>query len=594
MADNKTVKITFEIDGLEQSVSSIDDAKAALKKLETQSTKTEKSIEGASDELKNMGDSAKDAGEAGQGAVAVLDEATGGLASRVRNVGVGLKQMGVSAKASFKAGIAGANGMKKALIATGIGALVVALGLIIAYWDDIKALVSGVSVESKKLLKSTEDTRDAAQEQLEATSSTENSLKLAGKTEREIRDLKIQQTNEVIAATEMILEQQRQQKKAQIEAAERNQKIAAGIIGFLSLPITMLLGAVDALTYGLSLVSGIDATSLAEDFTMGAASLIFDPEDVATEGDAVLEETEKQLTKLKNQRDGFKLANKKDDASAAEEAKTKKDEADLAAQEAEKTRIQELADLKATIRDAEANTVAELRAKELEDLDLFYEELILKAEEQGLATEELERSKQEKLKALKDKAAKEDSDRIAAQKKKDKDAKDNELKIEKAVQDGKIDMTKQTLTTAASLLDEGSAAGKAAAIAAATINTYQGITAELATKTVTPFEIGLKIANIATIAAIGFKSVKDIVSTPVPGGGGGGGGGGQAPAVPSAPAYDPASALDAAADASNSNNEVTMDQNAGSTGSVIRAFVVSDDMTTQQEADAKINDLARL
>jgi hypothetical protein len=594
MADNKTVKITFEIDGLEQSVSSIDDAKAALKKLETQSTKTEKSIEGASDELKNMGDSAKDAGEAGQGAVAVLDEATGGLASRVRNVGVGLKQMGVSAKASFKAGIAGANGMKKALIATGIGALVVALGLIIAYWDDIKALVSGVSVESKKLLKSTEDTRDAAQEQLEATSSTENSLKLAGKTEREIRDLKIQQTNEVIAATEMILEQQRQQKKAQIEAAERNQKIAAGIIGFLSLPITMLLGAVDALTYGLSLVSGIDATSLAEDFTMGAASLIFDPEDVATEGDAVLEETEKQLTKLKNQRDGFKLANKKDDASAAEEAKTKKDEADLAAQEAEKTRIQELADLKATIRDAEANTVAELRAKELEDLDLFYEELILKAEEQGLATEELERSKQEKLKALKDKAAKEDSDRIAAQKKKDKDAKDNELKIEKAVQDGKIDMTKQTLTTAASLLDEGSAAGKAAAIAAATINTYQGITAELATKTVTPFEIGLKIANIATIAAIGFKSVKDIVSTPVPGGGGGGGGGGQAPAVPSAPAYDPASALDAAADASNSNNEITMDQNAGSTGSVIRAFVVSDDMTTQQEADAKINDLARL
>ena len=594
MADNKTVKITFEIDGLEQSVSSIDDAKAALKKLETQSTKTEKSIEGASDELKNMGDSAKDAGEAGQGAVAVLDEATGGLASRVRNVGVGLKQMGVSAKASFKAGIAGANGMKKALIATGIGALVVALGLIIAYWDDIKALVSGVSVESKKLLKSTEDTRDAAQEQLEATSSTENSLKLAGKTEREIRDLKIQQTNEVIAATEMILEQQRQQKKAQIEAAERNQKIAAGIIGFLSLPITMLLGAVDALTYGLSLVSGIDATSLAEDFTMGAASLIFDPEDVATEGDAVLEETEKQLTKLKNQRDGFKLANKKDDASAAEEAKSKKDEADLAAQEAEKTRIQELADLKATIRDAEANTVAELRAKELEDLDLFYEELILKAEEQGLATEELERSKQEKLKALKDKAAKEDSDRIAAQKKKDKDAKDNELKIEKAVQDGKIDMTKQTLTTAASLLDEGSAAGKAAAIAAATINTYQGITAELATKTVTPFEIGLKIANIATIAAIGFKSVKDIVSTPVPGGGGGGGGGGQAPAVPSAPAYDPASALDAAADASNSNNEITMDQNAGSTGSVIRAFVVSDDMTTQQEADAKINDLARL
>jgi hypothetical protein len=39
--------------------------------------------------------------------------------------------------------------MTKALVATGIGALVVALGLVVAYWDDIKGLIDGVS-ESKK------------------------------------------------------------------------------------------------------------------------------------------------------------------------------------------------------------------------------------------------------------------------------------------------------------------------------------------------------------------------------------------------------------------------------------------------------------
>ena len=140
------------------------------------------------------------------------------------------------------------------------------------------------------------------------------------------------------------------------------------------------------------------------------------------------------------------------------------------------------------------------------------------------------------------------------------------------------------------------AAGKAAAIAAATINTYQGITAELATKTITPFEIGLKIANIATIAAIGFKSVKDIISTPVPGGGGGSGGGGSTPSAPTVPTFNPAEALaDGAAADDSAVNEITLgDQTAANTQPVIRAYVVSDEMTSQQEADAKINDLARL
>ena len=169
-------------------------------------------------------------------------------------------------------------------------------------------------------------------------------------------------------------------------------------------------------------------------------------------------------------------------------------------------------------------------------------------------------------------------------------------KMQKAEKDQQIALAGQTFGAIADLLGENSAAGKAAAIAAATINTYQGITAELATKTITPFEIGLKIANIATIAAIGFKSVKDIISTPVPGGGGGSGGGGSTPSAPTIPAFNPGEALNSAAEADTSEeNIVTLgDQNAGNTQPVIRAYVVSDEMTSQQEADAKINDLARL
>ena len=193
---------------------------------------------------------------------------------------------------------------------------------------------------------------------------------------------------------------------------------------------------------------------------------------------------------------------------------------------------------------------------------------------------------------------KEKVDKLFAKKKEklDKEKAKFDKKMAKAEKDQQIALAGQTFGAIANLLGENSAAGKAAAIAAATINTYQGITAELATKTVTPFEIGLKIANVATIAAIGFKSVKDIISTPVPGGGGGGGGGGRAPSIPAAPNVDPTAALQAGAAADDETaTEVTLGQQTGSTGpNVVRAYVVSDEMTSQQEADAKINDLARL
>lgn len=54
---------------------------------------------------------------------------------------------------------------------------------------------------------------------------------------------------------------------------------------------------------------------------------------------------------------------------------------------------------------------------------------------------------------------------------------------------------------------------KALSIASALINTYQGITAELSTKAVTPYEIGLKVANVAFVAASGFAAVKNILKT---------------------------------------------------------------------------------
>ena len=93
------------------------------------------------------------------------------------------------------------------------------------------------------------------------------------------------------------------------------------------------------------------------------------------------------------------------------------------------------------------------------------------------------------------------------------DYSNNTKKLDQEVENAKLEMAKQTLGNISKAVGENTKAGKAAAAAASLINTYQGITAELATKTATPFGFALKLANIAATAAIGFKSVKDILKT---------------------------------------------------------------------------------
>ena len=163
---------------------------------------------------------------------------------------------------------------------------------------------------------------------------------------------------------------------------------------------------------------------------------------------------------------------------------------------------------------------------------------------------------------------------------KDKNAAEDE-KNEKIKNAAQLSMVKNTLGNMSTLFDDQSAAGKATAAAAALINTYQGITAELATKTVTPFEFGVKIANIATTAAIGFKSVKDILKTTPSNAKGGtnpasGAGGGGAPIPP-------------AFNIVGSSGETQLADAIGSqTQRPARAYVVSNDVTTAQEMDRNI------
>jgi hypothetical protein len=178
-----------------------------------------------------------------------------------------------------------------------------------------------------------------------------------------------------------------------------------------------------------------------------------------------------------------------------------------------------------------------------------------------------------------------DAEGKAKKKKSDEEQGAAEVEIAKrtaAAKQALFAKTSETLNKGADLLGKNTAAGKAMAAAAALINTYQGITAELATKTVTPFEIGLKIANVAIIAATGFKAVKDIIAVKVPGGGGGGGGGaaqgGSAPSM-TAPSFNTVG--------SSSTNQLA--QTIGSQSQTpIKTFVVASDVSTAQALDRSI------
>ena len=602
MAEEK-VKITFEIDGIQQSVSSVDELQTALKGVDTQAQKTESALDEAASAAKDLGKESQEAGKSGEAGVKLIDEATGGLGTRFKEVGSAFKTLGTSMKMSFKAGVQGASALKKGLIATGIGAIVVALGLIVAYWDDIIGAISGVSAAEKQLMEDTKAEVEAREDGLAATLASENSLKVAGKSEKEIRDLKIQQTNEVIAAMESQILLQKEQTEAQVKAMERNKMIGQAVIGFLMAPITLLLGAVDSLTAGLAYVGLLDeGTSLVADTTGAIADFIgLNPDDVQAAGDETNAETEAALAKLKNTRDGYILQGQAADQKAYDDRKALKDkeaqdEADRIAKALEDKKI---ADEKAAA-DAEV-----LRLKAIENrktIDDLLQQANLDAIEDQFerARQELEIQQNldiEKLRMAGATAA--EINRINAsytQKNKKLDQEESDFK--EALSDQDVDNAlaagSQVLGSIVSLVGEGSAVGKAAAVAQTTIDTYSSATAAYKSVVGIPV-VGPVLAPIAAGVAVasGVMSVKKILSTKTPGDKGGGGGAGIS--IPAPPTFNPTEALQSGADADQgANTEVGIANQSGSTPTVVRAYVVSSEVSSQQEADAKIENLARL
>ncbi len=559
----------------------------------------------------------------------------------------GLQQLGESADAfkQLKAvAINAFNGIKAAIGSTGIGLLVIALGAIYTYWDDIKEAVSGVSEEQKQLNALSQKNLDAEKGKLDAIGSQDNVLKLQGKSEKDILKMKIAQTDQTIKAGEIQIQNQIVSNKLALEAEKRNYKLLKSYLDFVSMPLNFLYsngakainGIIDLLNKvpGINIETKLD-TKLVEKGSDYLTKLVFDPAKTEAEGKKVVEEQKKYLKKLENDKAGFQNQINAIDQKASDEAKAKAEEARKKAEEARQKELDELQKQKDALKAIEEKT-----AKEIEDLKAKTdrEKLELQKKRDLQELDNIKLSEEEKAKARAEILEKyrikgEELDAIEAEKKTTTDLEKKQKELEnqtlsfderRAILDeqntiitegdfkteeertkakeanakarieidkleGKakidaMDAVASTLAGASELLGKETAGGKAMAVASATISTFssaqKAYDATVGIPYVGPF---LAPVNAGLAIASGIKNVKSILSVKVPGGGGG-----SAPSISSSATAGATSAPQFNVVGNAGTNQLASSLGSAMAQNPVQAYVVANDVTTAQSMNRNI------
>jgi len=142
-------------------------------------------IIGTRKELNNQQEASN---ETTNNAVGLIDKFTGGLASSAQ----GWFKMGKSAATAL-------TGMKAGLISTGIGALVVGLGLVVAYWDEIVDFIGDGDDEMQNLIDSQEAYNKELQKSEDLNKKVSAALKRNGASELDQLKNRISQQKELTA-----------------------------------------------------------------------------------------------------------------------------------------------------------------------------------------------------------------------------------------------------------------------------------------------------------------------------------------------------------------------------------------------------------
>lgn len=217
--------------------------------------------------------------------------------------------------------------LRGAIIATGIGALAVGVGLLIANFDKIKNSIMGISDASKDLQETTKATTELNKKNLETLNNQENILKLQGKTEREILTMKIEGQKKVVQSIKNELLAQKVVNKEKEEGSKRNQRILQFTLKLLAAAPLALIKVIDFVGEGIEkVVNSITQTAVGRrvfglepidvDFGLSekankllekASTLVFDPSETEEQGKEDLKKLEEELLKQENALAGFHL-----------------------------------------------------------------------------------------------------------------------------------------------------------------------------------------------------------------------------------------------------------------------------------------------
>ena len=449
------------------------------------------------------------------------------------------------------------NGIKAAIGSTGIGALVIALGAVYYYWDDIKEAVSGVSEEQQRLNEKTAANLEISKKNLDSLNSQDNILKLQGKSEKEIIALKLKKYEIAIKDAKANLTAITETNKQAYEGTVRNanltkQILNAIVVGGLQ-AIRILTDPLDMLLQGASAVAkalggkGFDFSINAELYKQGQAGvsaltkLLFDPAEIKTEGEKAIQAANDVLTKLENDRAGLILSQR---AVPGNSTSVKSSGSTSKGSELSEEQLVNLENEK----NYQQVSLQNFKDSELMKVDvakLADENMTMNAIEQAnlrMEIAEIEaRQRRESIMAVAD-----------------------------------------AFGAASEIIGQETAVGKGLAIAQAIMNTYLGVTEALRQKSTlpSPFDVAAKVANVATVIATGMKAVKQITSVKV---GARGGGGGGSPSMGGVSATVQQPQFNVAGDAGVNQIASTL-----ANQQPIKAYVVGKEVSTQQSLDRNI------
>jgi hypothetical protein len=502
---------------------SIKDNNLGLRELNLNRTKAAKTAKTLTTGTKDLTDQVSK----NYGITGLVNTLTGGLASRYRD--------SYDAVTGLNKGL---KGLRGALLATGIGAAVVAIGLLTKNWDKVKMAIAGTTAEQKKFNETQAEANVAANE--------------ASKSLRSLRDVVLDET---------------------ASQSARNQALAD-----LSETVTELNGVTldqeDALKKVTDAtdpyIKAVEARAKAEAF----AKII------AEEEANIIREQQKDLTEQISTLDVLKTA-----FTSFGNASQVAGNLSQTAFENQQTSINKSKTLIGELQTKYQNfltTALNLEAGIGDGVEATTRKVITSVStisSVGVQSLETNTQIQGDLLTKQDKGAEQftQSEINRLQLQADWNEKTTEQKVATA---------QNALANVANNLGKETAAGKAAAIASTLISTYQG--AQDSYKSLAGIPVvgpALGIAAAAAAVAGGLKTVKSIQSTKTPqtAGIGSGGASVSSPSRPAPPSVPPAFNIVGASDTNQLAEAI-----GGQAQQPVKAFVVSNDVSTAQELDRNI------